>query len=207
MCGRYSITSSAEKLSERFQVDLPEELVQTNTNAAPTQDLPVLLDDGSLHVELLRWGLVPRWAKELKIGNKLFNARGETVEEKPSFRDAFLRRRCLVLADAFYEWQKTASGKQPIRFSLQSQEPFAFAGLWERWKQPDGKEVRSFTIITTSANDLVKPIHDRMPVILTPESEQLWLDQAAGPHIWRDLLQAYPPELMQAEPVAPLTRP
>jgi len=203
MCGRYSITVAPEALAARFDTPVPEELAQPRYNAAPTQQLPVVLDDGTRHMALLRWGLVPRWAKDESIGNRLINARAESIEEKPSFRDAFSRRRCLVLADGFFEWQRAASGKQPFRFTLASGEPFALAGLWERWRRPDGNELRTFTIITTSANELVAPAHDRMPVMLLPEHEALWLDQKAGPGVWRDLLRPYPPDRMQAYPVSP----
>lgn len=202
MCGRYSISADPEKLAERFNVAVPEEVAQPHYNAAPTQELPVLIDDGKRHIELLRWGLIPRWAKDASIGNKMINARAESVAEKPGFRDAFERRRCLVLADGFFEWQKAAGGKQPIRFTLESGEPFALAGLWERWKRPDGEELRTFTIITTTANELVRPTHDRMPVMLLPETEQLWLDQQAGPEVWRDLLRPYPADLMTSYAVS-----
>lgn len=127
---------------------------------------------------LIRWGLVPHWAKEEAIGYKMINARAETIAEKPSYRKSFERRRCLVLADGFYEWQKVDGLKQkiPMRIMLKNKEPFAFAGLWDVWKKPDGGELRSFTIITTEPNDFMKAIHNRMPVILRQKDEEMWLD-------------------------------
>ena len=202
MCGRYSITANPEQVAARFDVAVPEELARPRYNAAPTQELPVVLDDGGKQMALLRWGLVPRWAKDVSVGNKLINARAESLAEKPSFRDAFKRRRCLVPADGFYEWQGGGDGKQPIRFTLKEGGLFALAGLWEQWRRPDGSELRTFTIITTEANDLVAPAHNRMPVILLPEYEALWLDQGAGPEVWSDLLRPYPPDRMAAYPVS-----
>ena len=141
----------------------------------------------------MRWGLVPSWAKELSVGSRMFNARGETVAEKPAFRTALRRCRCLVLANAFYEWQETPNGKRPMRISLASGEPFAFAGLWETWKDPSGTLIPSCTIITTAANDLISPIHDRMPVILPKEMEDMWLhEKVQDLAVLTDLLRPYP---------------
>jgi putative SOS response-associated peptidase YedK len=132
----------------------------------------------------------------------MINARAETLPEKPAFRAALKKRRCLVLADGFYEWQKTPSGKQPMRITLASGEPFAFAGLWETWDAPDGSLLRTFTIVTGEPNELVAPIHNRMPAILLPEHEAVWLDNAAEPAIWQDILRPYPAERMAAYPVS-----
>ena len=149
-------------------------------NVAPTQNVPIVRrpkDTDGRELVLARWGLIPSWAKDTKIGYRTINARAETVAEKPSFREAFKRRRCLVVADGFYEWQKQPGGKkQPYFISAASDGPLAFAGLWETWKDPEGDRVESCTIIVTEANDLLRPIHDRMPVILQPGDFDPWLD-------------------------------
>ncbi len=202
MCGRYSITVPTSQLAERFDAAPPSETPGPHYNAAPTQELPVLLNEGERQIQLLRWGLIPHWSKDTSTAYKMINARSETLDEKPAYRDTFKKRRCLVLADGFYEWQKTGKGKTPIRFTLKSGEPFAFAGLWENWKDPEGNWLRTFTIITGKANALVAPVHDRMPMILLPENEKTWLDNEAGPTIWGNMLQPYPAELMRAYPVS-----
>lgn len=204
MCGRFSIFADPERLAERFDAGLPEQALQPHYNAAPTQDLPAILNQDERLIQLLRWGLVPFWAKDLAIGSRLINARSETLTEKPSFRTPLNKRRCLVLADGFYEWQEIGDGKQPLRIMLKSGEPFAFAGLWETWKQPDGELLRTFTIITTSPNELVAPIHNRMPAILLAEHEAVWLDNAAHQEAWLDALRPYPADLMTAYPVSRL---
>jgi len=205
MCGRYTITADPTQLAERFNAALPSELIQPRFNVAPTQSLPVLLNEGERQIQLLRWGLIPRWAKEPSNDYSMINARAETLEEKNTYRDAFRKRRCLVLADSFYEWQKTpdVKTKVPMRIMLKSGQPFAFAGLWETWKDHEtGELIRSFTIITTTPNDLVEPIHNRMPAILLPELENEWINNDAGPDVWRDLLKPYPTDLMTAYPVS-----
>jgi putative SOS response-associated peptidase YedK len=208
MCGRYTIATPPQELAKRFDATLPAESVQPRYNAAPTQTLPVLLneDDAQRHIHLLRWGLIPHWAKSPKVDYRMINARAETLEDKATFRKAFEQRRCLVLADSFYEWQKTPEGKKiPMRIMLKSEDPFAFAGLWESWKDHEtGEVIRSFTIVTTEANELVTPIHNRMPVMLLPENENAWIDNAAGPDVWRELMRPYPPDLMKTYPVSPL---
>ncbi len=202
MCGRFTIFADPERLAERFQAALPAGGLQPRYNAAPTQQLPVILNDGPPAIQFLQWGLIPFWAKDPSIGSRMINARSETLVDKPAFRAAFKKRRCLVLADGFYEWQKTAAGKQPIRITLASGEPFAMAGLWETWDAPDGSLLRTFTIITGDPNELVAPIHNRMPAILLPEHEAIWLDNAAEPAIWLDILRPYPAERMAAYPVS-----
>jgi putative SOS response-associated peptidase YedK len=205
MCGRYTITADPTQLAERFNAAHPAELIQPRFNVAPTQSLPVLLNEGERQIQLLRWGLIPRWAKEPSNDYSMINARAETLEEKNTYRDAFRKRRCLVLADSFYEWQKTpdVKTKVPMRIMLKSGQPFAFAGLWETWKDHEtGELIRSFTIITTTPNDLVEPIHNRMPAILLPELENEWINNDAGPDVWRDLLKPYPADLMTAYPVS-----
>ena len=202
MCGRFSIFADPERLAERFDASLPEEGLRPRYNAAPTQNLPVILNEDERHIQLLRWGLVPFWAEDPAIGSRMINARSETLAEKPSFRTPLKKRRCLVLADGFYEWQKTPDGKVPMRITLKTSEPFAMAGLWETWKEPTGDLLRTFTIITTSPNDLLEPIHNRMPVILPREHEAIWLDNDADQGIWLDMLRPYPAELMTAYPVS-----
>ncbi len=147
-------------------------------NIAPTQMAPIARteDDGSLVVDLLRWGLIPFWAKDMAIGNRMINARSETAAEKPSFKTSLKRRRCLVLADGFYEWKKTPGGKQPFLIHVAERRPFTMAGLWDRWTQGPEGPVESFTILTTAANERVGEIHDRMPVILDGEAREAWLD-------------------------------
>lgn len=200
MCGRYTLTTSKGKLAEEFDLsgELPE--LTPSYNIAPTQDVAAILGDGEeRRLELMRWGLIPSWADDSEIGSRMINARSETVAEKPSFRAAFKRRRCLVPADGFYEWQKTNGAKQPFHIRLQDERPFALAGLWETWQDEDGPEVHSCTILTTEANDLLAPVHSRMPVILDPENYDFWLDpdvQEKEP--LTGLLRPYPSEEMEA---------
>jgi putative SOS response-associated peptidase YedK len=203
MCGRFTIFADPAQLAERFNATLPAEELLPRYNAAPTQRLPVIRNEGDERaIELLRWGLIPFWAKDPAIGNQMINARAETLPEKPSFRTPLQKRRCLVLADGFYEWKKTEQGKTPLRIGLKTGEPFAFAGLWETWKQPSGDLLRTFTIITTPPNSLMEPIHNRMPAMLLPEDEALWLDNSAGVIGWLSALRPYPAELMTAYPVS-----
>lgn len=165
----------------------------------------MIAGDAPKNLRLMRWGLVPAWAKEASIGHRMINARAETVAEKPSFRRAFESRRCLAPADGFYEWRKLegSRAKIPMRFVLKSREPFAFAGLWDIWRKPDSGELRSFTIITTAANELLRPIHDRMPVILRPEDEEKWLDPGlSDPNRLSSFLKTYPAEEMEAYEVS-----
>lgn len=178
MCGRFTLRSKASDVAEMFSLrDVPE--LPPRYNIAPTQGVPVvrLGDDGNRHLSLVHWGLIPSWAEDPGIGNRMINARGDTVATKPSFRNAFKKRRCLLVADGFYEWQKTDGKKQPYYIRLKEDGPFGFAGLWERWKK-DGTSIESCTIITTDANELMAPIHDRMPVIMAPDAYDLWLDPA-----------------------------
>lgn len=178
MCGRYTLTSELMILQRRFGFCAEQIRLEPRYNLAPGQEAPVVICEEKNTLRMMRWGLVPFWAKEASIGYKMINARAETLPQKPSFRKPFRERRCLILADGFYEWRKAeGKGKKlPIRIVLPSREPFAFAGLWDIWKKPDGSLLHSFTIITTQANELLRPVHDRMPVILQPEDEDLWLD-------------------------------
>jgi len=177
MCGRFALKAPPSKLVERFEL---EECVdfQPNSNISPGTDIPVIRQspEGKRVLHLLHWGLVPHWAKDPSIGNKMINARGETLKEKPSFREAFKKRRCLIPADGFYEWRTEGGKKQPYYFSLKSEDTMALAGLWESWKAPDGNILRSVTIITTEANELMQPFHHRMPVIVPQENWHEWLE-------------------------------
>ena len=177
MCGRFSLIPEMGELQGRFDFDAAHLPHAPRYNIAPSQSLLAVLNGGERRAAHLRWGLIPSWAKSAAVGSRLINTRAETVAERPSFRTALARRRCLVLADGFYEWQRAGKARRPMRVTLKSGEPFAFAGLWESWRDPDGEIIRSCTIITTEANDLVRPIHDRMPVILPREMESFWLDE------------------------------
>ena len=176
MCGRYTLIADLGDLAQRFEFDGSDFSYDPGYNIAPTESVLTVRNVEGREAALMRWGLVPFWAKDPKIGTRMINARAETVAEKPAFRNALKKRRCLVLADGYYEWQKTPVGKRPFRIILKSGEPFAMAGLWETWRDPQGNVVPSCTIITTAANDFLAPIHNRMPVILPREYEDLWLD-------------------------------
>lgn len=205
MCGRFSL-SKTDELDERFAIAqefLPDE-IEFSYNIAPSQPILTVIHDGKQRrMGHLRWGLVPHWAKDEKIGYKLMNARSESLAEKPSFKKPFQTQRCLIIADGFYEWKKEGSQKQPYRMTIKDEKLFAFAGLWEKWVSPSGEPVFSCTIITTEANDLMQDIHHRMPVILKREDETIWLD----PH-QRDtsklqhLLRPFPSDQMTTYPVS-----
>lgn len=202
MCGRYTLIEW-EELQARFHV-WAEEPLQPRYNIAPTQKAAVITGTEN-RVELFRWGLIPYWAKEKTNGARLINARAETLEVKNSFRRSFASRRCLVPADGFYEWETRGAKKIPYRFTLREGGLFAFAGLWDVWVSPAGEEVNSFAIITTQANDLVSGIHDRMPVILSREAEEAWLDAGlTDPSVLKQLLLPYPAGLMAKQPVSTL---
>ncbi len=206
MCGRYTITINPDTMREELHLaDIPAE-VQPRYNVAPTQQIAVVRSADERKVEMMHWGLIPFWAKDPTIGSRLINARSETLLEKPAFKNAFAKRRCLILADGFYEWQKGGGPKgrsQPYLFKLADDKPFAFAGLWEFWRSPEGQEVVSCTIITTEANGLVKPVHDRMPVMLSGDNLWAWLTLEQPDHRL-NLLKPYPEEKMKAYPVSPL---
>jgi putative SOS response-associated peptidase YedK len=202
MCGRYTLRTPVDTLAEQFDLDEYPSSLTASYNIAPTQEVAaVVAEDEKRKLEILRWSLIPSWADDPSIGSRMINARAETVSEKASFRGAFKRRRCLILADGFYEWQKTSNGKQPYYIHMEDGSPFAFAGLWEDWK--NGIKVRSCTIITTEANKLVGEIHNRMPVILPPEDYELWLDPDFDEkEPLTSLLKPYPDEAMEAYSVS-----
>jgi len=205
MCGRYSFAPDLKIVNEHYDITTGDGKPETNYNCAPTQLLPVVTNEAPATLSIFRWGLIPFWAKDASIGNKLINARAETITEKASFKHAFVRRRCLVPADAFYEWKKMDSGKLkiPYRIFLRDESVFSMAGLWDQWKSPDGLVIRSFAILTTTPNELMAEIHDRMPVILAKEDEKLWLKSADQAHLL-ELLKPFPAAKMDAYRISEL---
>ena len=208
MCGRFTLTADPADLQEAFQwVNFGNANITPRYNIAPTQGIPVVTNNGENKLDFFTWGLVPFWAKDPSIGSRMINARSETLAEKPSFRNAYKRRRCLVLADGFYEWQKTLNSKVkiPTYIRMKDGAPFAFAGLWENWNSPDGSQILSTTIITTNPNQLIAPIHNRMPVIIPKDSYQTWLTTSEiKPEEMNPLLCPYDHTLMDAYQVSKL---
>ena len=203
MCGRYSLTSDAERINTRFIARSTPSTQPVRYNIAPTQPVWALVHTDGPKIVALRWGLIPSWAKDKAIGNRMINARSEGIEEKPSFRRALRKRRCLVLADGFYEWKKEGKSKVPHYIRLKSGEPFGFAGLWEMWSAPSGERIQSCTIITTTPNALMAEIHNRMPVILARNVEAQWLDpDIEDPQQILPLLSPYPEDEMEAYAVS-----
>ncbi|MCB9076773.1 MAG: SOS response-associated peptidase [Anaerolineaceae bacterium] len=205
MCGRYTLKATAQKLAEAFvdHANVPTDM-PPRYNIAPSQPVAVIANSERHQVEFFQWGLIPSWAKDPKIGNRMINARSETLAEKPSFRTAYRRRRCLVLADGFYEWRRNSDkSKTPMYIQLEDQVPFAFAGLWEVWHSPQDDTILSCTILTTEPNDLMTTIHNRMPVILPRDAYAQWLDpNEQKPDQLQALLKPYPAEEMMAYPVS-----
>lgn len=205
MCGRFTLTADAAAIATLFGLaDIPP--ISPRYNIAPTQPVPVIRQLSAASDRkfgLLQWGLIPSWAKDTKIGSRLINARAETAAEKPSFRSALRRRRCLVLADGFYEWQRQQQRKQPYYICLRDARPFAFAGLWEHWQDRAGATLETCTILTTAANELVAPIHNRMPVILAQTDHDRWLDPVMqNPQHLKPLFRPYPADQFSAFPVS-----
>jgi len=184
MCGRYTLYSTDE-LEDRYRVEVSD-AIRANYNVAPSQTMPVITQDG---LQMMRWGLIPPWAKDEKIGYKLINARSETIFEKPMWKKAVTHRRCLIPANGFYEWQKNSDGKKPFYIHMRNEELFSFAGIWETWKH-EGQEWNTYSILTTQPNNEMKSIHDRMPVILHKEDEAQWLE-ADTEHDISVLLEPY----------------
>ena len=207
MCGRFTQTATPKVIAEQFDLDeFP--LFPPRYNIAPSQHVAAIRlnpEVAKRECVALRWGLIPSWAKDLKIGNQCINAKAETVAEKPAFRAAFKKRRCLVMADGFYEWQLQGKHKQPMWIGLRDRRPFAFAGLWEHWSPTDGEPIESCTIITTQPNALMESIHTRMPVILDTKDYAAWLDPAfQHVDILNALLRPFPAKHMTAFPVSTL---
>ena len=206
MCGRYFLTTPGAVLAEAFGLAAAPELTP-RWNVAPSQRVPIVRASaaGGRELALVRWGLVPFWAKEAAIGNRLINARGESLGEKPAFRDSYRKRRCLVPADGFYEWQKVGAVKQPWLLRLRGGGVFGLAGLWSSWRDPaSGEPLESCAIVTTTPNELAATVHDRMPVLLPRARYDAWLDPAAGPSELAPLLAPYPAGEMEAYPVSKL---
>jgi len=205
MCGRFVRKRSSSAMAKDFGVQEITDDLQPSFNVAPTDKVAVVLNKGVKQLVAMRWGLVPFWATDPKIASKHINARAETLTVKPAFKDAFKRRRCLVVADGFFEWQKQGATKIPLFIHLEPERPFGFAGLYEIWTPPLGEKLVTCTIITTEANELVRPIHDRMPVILPKDAEDFWLDSAVEDHTrLLDLLQPYQASDMSAFTVSKL---
>lgn len=205
MCGRFIRRRSSSNLGDAFRVNHISDELQPSFNVAPTHNVAVVFDDGARQLVSMRWGLIPSWASDTTIGSKLINARAETLTQRAAFKNAFRNRRCLVVADGFFEWQKQNGTKIPLLIQLKSERPFGFAGLYETWTSHSGESVSTCTIITTEPNEIVRPIHDRMPVILPKDVEDLWLDSSIEDHRrLLDLLLPYPAEEMEAYAVSPL---
>ncbi len=209
MCGRFTLFSTFDDIIDQFDIDqfLPKDEYHPSYNVVPSQNILAIINDGS-HNRLgkLRWGLIPPWAKDEKIGYKMINARAETITEKPAFRKPLVSKRCIIPADSFYEWKRLdPKTKIPMRIKLKSSALFAFAGLYEKWKTHQGDPLYTCTIITTTPNELMKDIHDRMPVILTHDHEKEWLNPLnTDPDDLKNLLLPYDADDMEAYEVSPL---
>ncbi|NIK75705.1 putative SOS response-associated peptidase YedK [Paenibacillus castaneae] len=206
MCGRYTLTVTLEELMVRYMIE--ETTVpfhRPKYNVAPSQQVLAIINDGqSNRLGELKWGLIPPWADDPKIGFQMLNARSETAASKPAFQNPLRRKRCIIPADGFYEWKTTANGKQPMRIVLKSRALFSLAGLYESWISPEGSKINSCTILTTTPNELIAPIHDRMPVILRPEDEQLWLNRSVTEiDALSPLLRPYHADELDAYAVSP----
>lgn len=202
MCGRYTLTQVPEASAVIYPETEKIALIP-RFNVAPTQLMPVIPMTDPSHIHFYRWGLIPHWAKDPKIGYKMINARSETLLEKPAFKTPFREARCLVPADGFYEWKSTIGGKQPFRITLQDESLFYFAGLYSLWRSPEGKNIWTYTVITTEPNELMIDIHDRMPAILDPAGAERWLSSIESAEDLREVLRPYPAEQMKAYPVTP----
>ena len=203
MCGRFVLTATPEVIQQQFDLDTSPKGVQARYNIAPTQPVGVITNDNPGEMDYFNWGLIPSWSKDPSIGSRMINARGETVHEKPSFRSAFKRRRCLIPANGFYEWSGKPKQKKPYFVHLSDQELFAFAGLWEVWHGPEGEIIKSCTIITTEPNELVKPLHNRMAVILEKGDYDLWLSPDELPaEALRPLIRGYDADKMDVYEVS-----
>ena len=189
MCGRFTLTADSESIQQAFNLDSAEAWETPRYNIAPTQQVAVISDREPKTLSMMKWGLIPSWAKDPKIGSRMINARSETAHEKPSFRTAFKRRRCLIPASGYYEWKRRGKQKTPMYIQHAERNLFAFAGLWENWKTPDGDWLQSCTILTTDANSRIREVHHRMTVIVEPEHYDLWLaPRELEPPEWQPLM-------------------
>jgi putative SOS response-associated peptidase YedK len=204
MCGRFALTIDLADVSKKFGVELTMH-TSPRYNIAPTQPVASIVRNGEAHLVELRWGLIPSWAKDESIGARMINARAETLAEKASFKGLLRSKRCMIIADGFFEWKQENGSKTPMYITMKDHEPFAFAGLWDSWKSPAGEPLRTCTIITTQPNDVVAPIHDRMPAILLPEAYESWLDPSIkDEQFLSHWLTPYPAQAMTARPVSRL---
>ncbi|OZM57180.1 hypothetical protein CIB95_06855 [Lottiidibacillus patelloidae] len=207
MCGRLTLTTTIDEVMEQFSIVNPVHFhFEVNYNIAPSQKVVAIVGSpAGKRIGQMRWGLIPSWAPDEKIGYKMINARSETLLQKRSFKNLISRRRCALVADGFYEWKTTKEGKRPFRITLANEKPFLMAGLWDKWSNEAGKEIHSCTIITTSANQLLSEVHDRMPVILTNETEQTWLSpRIEGSEFYTNVLKPYNSDHMKMYEVSPL---
>jgi len=207
MCGRFTLTVDPAELQDTFSNYTFPSRFAPRFNIAPSQPVLAIPNDGTNTADFFIWGLIPMWAKDPSIGNRLINARGETIAEKPSFRGSFKHKRCLILADGFYEWKASPvkKTKTPYFIHMKDRGPFAFAGLWDSWESPDGSSIRTCTIITTEPNELMATLHNRMPVILHPRDHAKWLDAShQTPENLLTLIKPYPADAMSAHPVSTL---
>jgi len=203
MCYRFVRETNIADIAQEFNVDEIDEDIAPSYNVSPTTNIPALINDSSRRIEILRWGLIPPSAEDISIGNKYLNARGETIVDKPSFRLAFKKRRCLIPATGYFEWKRKGSDKTPMFIHLKYEKIFGFAGLWERWTSPSGEQINSCTIVTVAANDWLKPVNDRMPVIIPNDQVALWLDSTGRSE--EDLMQFIKPfdaDLMEIHEVS-----
>jgi putative SOS response-associated peptidase YedK len=197
MCGRFVLLTNLSVIVDTFGIAEMASDYRTGNNISPGQQVAAVIRDDKTRLVNTRWGLIPSWAKDPSIGYRMFNARAETIAEKPSFKKAFQNRRCLIIADGFYEWQKIGTVKKPFYFSLKSGQPFGFAGLYETWMSPEREPINTCTIITTQPNELVRSIHDRMPVIVPKDKERPWIDPLnRNREMLLSLLKPYPPDEM-----------
>ena len=204
MCGRFSFAVIAEMIEEHFHIKVDTNTYKPRYNCAPSQKLAVISNKEPDKLSFFRWGLIPFWARDKSIGNKLINAKAETIDQKASFKNSFKRKRCLVLSDGFYEWKKVSSKEKiPYRIVMNDNSPFAMAGIWDSWKDVSGETVESFAIITTEPNELMKNIHTRMPVILKPGEEMEWLKEENA-EILKSMLRPIDSGLLKAYPVSKL---
>jgi putative SOS response-associated peptidase YedK len=203
MCGRFSLLAHQELIRDRFGIEEFEFEITPRYNIAPTQKVATVIRDDKTRLVGMRWGLIPHWSRDMKIGNRMINARAETLAEKRSFKHPFKKKRCLILSTGFYEWQKTDDGKQPMYIRLKSAEPFALAGIYSHWKAPTEKVILSCSIITTTPNAVLSPIHNRMPVILRPDDEAIWIDPSNEDlESLQELLVSYENQSMEAYPIS-----